>query len=342
MPRRMALAALVLLAAICSVALVAPGPVHTFLFEDNLHTVVPGQIYRSAQPSAADLEALIRRLHLRSVLNLRGDAEEKRWYRAERRVSATTGVRLFTVHLSAKTLPPAQRLREVLDVLETAPRPLLLHCKGGVERSGLVAALAVLLDGGDLDAARAQFAASKGFLLPTTDLPDVLDEYQRWLASRGVTSTPARVQRWVQRDYAPGYYRAEIEALDAPRVVTRGQAPVLHFRVTNRSTRPIPFSSDPLAATSLGAFLRAPGPGDPPPVEMRGRHVDLSLEPGASVELALPLPHLDRPGAWRLHVDLVDQVKWFAWMGSTPLDLEIQVPAGPADAVASLSPRDDR
>src|SRR5690606_6151821 len=185
--RRFRLVSLALLALVTAGALAAPGPLHRFFFDENLMAVVPGGVYRSAQPSGSELDAFIDRLGLRSVLNLRGERGGSEWLAEERAVSRARGVEHYTVRLSAKDLPPAQRLREIVAILDGAPRPLLLHCQGGVERSGLVGAVAVLLEGGDLAAARAQFAPSKGFIswISRSELPRLLDRYEAWLAERG-------------------------------------------------------------------------------------------------------------------------------------------------------------
>jgi hypothetical protein len=226
-------------------------------------------------------------------------------------------------------MPPAPRLREIVHLLDTAPRPLLFHCEGGVERSGLVGAVALLLAGGDLEAARREFAVSKGFLawLARSDLPLVLDDYEAWLAAEGVAHTPDRFRSWIEREYAPYFYRARIEPVDAPAALVSGSAVVLRFRVTNESTRPIPFRSTLHRGVHLGGHLRAlPDRDGAAPIELRHGYVDLDLAPGASTELSLPLPPLETAGRWQLHVDLVDEsVKWFADMGSQPLALPLVV-----------------
>lgn len=319
---------LVALAAI-GLGLALPGPLHTFFFEENLQEVVPGQIWRSAQPDGREIDEMIAKLELRSVLNLRGERGGTGWLAAERAASDAHGVVHYTVRLDPNRLPPAQRLRQVVEVIDQAPRPLLFHCEGGVERSGLVAALAVLLAGGDLESARREFATAKGFVpwIAWTDLPRVLDEYEAWLAARGEAHSPDRLRAWVATGYAPYFYRAHIEPIDPPPALAPGRDSVLRFRVTNASLEPIGFRADRERGVHLGGFLRGPDAGAGP-LELRSGFVDLALAPGASTELELPLPALGAPGRWQLHVDLVDeQMKWFADMGSTPLVLPIDVRA---------------
>ena len=51
------------------------------------------------------------------------------------------------------------QLRTVIDTLDTAEYPLLLHCQWGAERTGLVSAFTELLrPGSTLEEARAQFS----------------------------------------------------------------------------------------------------------------------------------------------------------------------------------------
>lgn len=327
MPRRpvwMVFSALVVAA---GVALATPGPLNRFFFDQNLLAVVPEEIWRSGQPSALEMDEFISRLGLRSVLNLRGERGGSAWLNEERAVTEARGVELHTVRLSAKDMPPAQRLRRIVEVLDTAPRPLLFHCKGGVERSGLVGAVAVLLDGGTLEQARAEFAPSKGYiqLVSGSRLPLVLDDYERWLAAQAEQHTPDRFRAWVATEYHPYFYRASIAPTGALAKLVPERENTLRFRVTNRSLRAIPFRATRDQGVHLGARLREADGDDSEPLELRDGFVDLDLAPGASHEFDLALPPL-APGSFTLDVDLVDEgFKWFEDMGSTPLSMQLEV-----------------
>jgi protein tyrosine phosphatase (PTP) superfamily phosphohydrolase (DUF442 family) len=311
--------------------LTAAGPLRSYVFERNLHAIVEGRVYRSAQPSGERLAEWISELGLRTVLNLRGQKsdDDRHWLKEEIATAEQAGIAHVSLRMSAADMPPAQTLRELVRVIDTAERPLLLHCKAGAERSGLAAAVVVLLETGDLDAARAEFALDKGFVqLLNPRLPRVLDDYEAWLRERGETSTPDRFRAWATTEYAPYFYRARIDPIDAPDRLAAGTSASLRFRITNESRQPIEFQSDRHTGVHLGARLAPPGGGAG--IELRGDLVDLSLAPGASTELALALPALAEPGLWALRVDLVDEgVKWFHSLGSTPLDLPIEVASAP-------------
>jgi protein tyrosine phosphatase (PTP) superfamily phosphohydrolase (DUF442 family) len=108
---------------------------------NNLHEVVAGEAYRSAQLSASDLERTIRVEGLKTVVSLRGGSPLQEWYREERDVCDRLGVRHDVIHMSAERLPHPEEMRRLVTSLDTAERPLLFHCERGADRAGLVAAL---------------------------------------------------------------------------------------------------------------------------------------------------------------------------------------------------------
>lgn len=318
-----------LIALIAAVVVVIAGPLRSYVFQSNLHPVIAGEVYRSAQPSGANLDEWIRTLSLRTVVNLRGQKsnDDRRWLREELDAVERAGIEHVSIRMSADDLPPAPTLRTLVRTLDTSPRPLLLHCAAGAERSALASAVAVLLENGDVDAARAEFALDKGFVhWLNPRLPRLLDEYVTWLGEQHAESTPDRFRTWALGEYAPYFYRVRIESLDAPAPLAVGSAPELRFRVTNTSRETIPFRSTRDTGVHLGARLASPDGVHRR--ELRGGFIDLALDPGASVDLVLVLPALAQPGAWSLQVDLVDEgVKWFGALGSEPLALPIEVAA---------------
>jgi protein tyrosine/serine phosphatase len=116
----------------------APGP---SLLGDNLHAVAPRRVYRSAYLPPARLARAIRTHGIRTVLNLMGGGPDDGWFRAEAAVCARLGVEHLTVSLRASRPPAPVALRQLLEVLDRAEYPLLFHCEGGADRSGLVGAV---------------------------------------------------------------------------------------------------------------------------------------------------------------------------------------------------------
>ena len=110
-------------------------------YEGNWHAVSAGILYRSAQPSSAELEAAVRQYGIKSVLNLRGANAGSAWYDDELAQSYALGLVHYDYGLSAKRFVTRQQIADILAILRQAPKPLLIHCKSGADRAGLVAAL---------------------------------------------------------------------------------------------------------------------------------------------------------------------------------------------------------
>jgi protein tyrosine phosphatase (PTP) superfamily phosphohydrolase (DUF442 family) len=330
---RLSFRLLLLACGLAVAALVLPGPIHRYLLRGNLVEVIPGEVYRSAQPEVADLDLWVAELGLRSVLNLRrggGSALED-----ERQAASRLGVEHHLVGLSTGGMPPPAALRGALAVLDDAPRPLLLHCGAGIERSGLVAALARLLAGEDLDAARVELSLSRGYspIVSRSDFHLVLDEYEAWLSDVGRSHDPAALREFVLHVYAPYYYRVEFRWIEPPGLLRRGDAPTLRIAVANRSRHPVPFRIPPEAGAVLGARVRALDPEADFELELRGVPLHLDLAPGDTAELELHIPALPEPGRYEVTIDLIDarRLKWIGDLGSQRGALQLQVEPSPSE-----------
>ena len=53
------------------------------LLGSNFHTVLPGRVYRGAQPSAADVDRLAKDYGVKTIVNLRGSGIPNGWYMDE-------------------------------------------------------------------------------------------------------------------------------------------------------------------------------------------------------------------------------------------------------------------
>lgn len=107
----------------------------------NFHSVVVGELYRSNQPTPERLALYQRNDHIRSVLNLRGAQPGAPWYEAERKAAEQLGLTLIDFPMSDHEVLSAARIDALVRALAEAPKPLLVHCKAGADRSGLASAL---------------------------------------------------------------------------------------------------------------------------------------------------------------------------------------------------------
>lgn len=100
-------------------------------------------LIRSPQPDADDLRDLHREHGLKTVLNLRGeDSPERSWFQEEREGVEAIKARWVHVGLSGSRPPTAEELTTFFDLVEEpANWPILIHCQGGIHRTGAFAAL---------------------------------------------------------------------------------------------------------------------------------------------------------------------------------------------------------
>lgn len=114
----------------------------------NLHTVVSAQVYRSAQPDARTLERYGRELGIRTVINLRGENASDDWYRTETATARRLGMGHIDFRMSAKRGISNAEAWRLIAIMRAAPKPLLIHCESGADRTGLAAALYLAAIGG--------------------------------------------------------------------------------------------------------------------------------------------------------------------------------------------------
>jgi protein tyrosine phosphatase (PTP) superfamily phosphohydrolase (DUF442 family) len=185
---------------------------------NNYRVVLPGRVFRSGQLSRADLEARITQCGLRAVLNLRGANPDEEWYQEECDVAGQSGVRHYDLPTDSQYPPSAAELREIIAVLDACERPLLIHCESGIDRSGLAAAVAVLLgDGGSLEMARQQLGVGLLRLLdrPSTDRQRAfVGLYESWLARQGQRHSVGQFREWALHIYSRPAELAEDGAPD--------------------------------------------------------------------------------------------------------------------------------
>ncbi|ORE97688.1 tyrosine-protein phosphatase [Aurantimonas sp. 22II-16-19i] len=152
-------------AVLSALLLVAPPATYAgyLSLSGNIHAVEPGVVYRSGQLDADQLQQLIDRTHIRSILNLRGANPGEAWYRDEELVAAENGVHSIPLGISANREPSMATLRQIAAAIRTAPKPLLIHCMGGADRSGLASAIyEYAVAGRSADAARGQLSFAYG------------------------------------------------------------------------------------------------------------------------------------------------------------------------------------
>jgi hypothetical protein len=298
----------------------------TTFFGRNWHVLLPGLAYRSAQLSYPQLLDAARRHGIRTVVNLRGTGPIYDWYLGESRATCDADVGQEDVTLSALRLPAPDEFRRLVDVLDHAEYPILLHCRQGVDRTGLASAVLLLLhtDATPVEA-RKQLGPRYGHVRigPTRCMLQFFDLYDDWLRREGREHSPATLREWADHGYCPGHVRGRLELTDAGKA-TVGHPVALHVRAVN--TSPEPWRLHPGTETGVHVRYLVFDPEWRLVQTGRAGQFEATVAAGGAVDLTLAVNPLPGPGRYMVVADLVDGNRCsFTQLGSQPLELPLVV-----------------
>ncbi len=175
----------------------------TFLLRDNLYEEIPGQLYRSACLAPKELDDLIGRVGLRSVVVFTGNADGHSWFVDQRRVCQERHVALHAIALRGQQFPSKDSLVKLLDVLDGCRPPVLIEGYRGIDQVGFAAAVAELLGGSPPSVALRQFGLKYGQFSGAEHSPlgRTLLDYESWLTAHHWQHSDGRFQAWVRNEY---------------------------------------------------------------------------------------------------------------------------------------------
>ncbi|RCL02507.1 MAG: Protein tyrosine/serine phosphatase [Candidatus Tokpelaia sp. JSC188] len=109
-------------------------------FAGNFHEVIPGEFYRSGQLKPKDIAYFHRLYNIRSIINLRDDISSAE-LGDEKNFARKVGIVFYHFPFSSKKILPVNEIEKLMDIMKQAPKPLLIHCNHGANRTGLAAAV---------------------------------------------------------------------------------------------------------------------------------------------------------------------------------------------------------
>lgn len=162
----------------------------------NQWEIAPG-VYRSNNPNPARFKEL-EPLGLKTIVDLRNDSNRSpsqlvAWECGER------GITYLNRPFSQREAPSRQQLVALIEEMPKWEKPLLIHCKSGADRTGLIAAIWQLTqENKPLHEAREQLSASYLHIRDghTGVLDEVLDQY-------GEAGEGRDFLTWVRESYDP-------------------------------------------------------------------------------------------------------------------------------------------
>ncbi|MGE4501294.1 MAG: protein-tyrosine-phosphatase [Thiomicrospira sp.] len=102
----------------------------------NFHRISE-HAYRSNHPSPGFVKKLAQDYAIKTIISMRR-ADTTGQYRLEKQACDRYGVTLVNHVMSSRRLPEVQEVLGAKQVLETAQYPILIHCKSGADRAGLM------------------------------------------------------------------------------------------------------------------------------------------------------------------------------------------------------------
>lgn len=174
-------------------------------FKDNFHSVADGKFYRSAEMSSDRLTERIAENHIRTVIDLRlGQEDAAEATQLEEETTKKSGATYVHFPLRGSRTLPREKLEKLLEVLDHAETPILVHCSSGTHRSGLVSAIwLVEKEGVPVDVAAEQLSPAFGFFRSERALKSFIQGHPTidnvfWSYQERARLHPITFREWVE------------------------------------------------------------------------------------------------------------------------------------------------
>ena len=177
------------------------------LIWSNLAPVIPGKVYRCNHPTPARLRGMVRRLGLRTLINLRGKTQSGS-DALSREAARTLGLDFYDIAFESRGAPQRDRILRLYDIYASMRAPAVMHCKSGADRAGLASALMVMFEGGTTVEALRQLSWRFGHIRQSKT--GILDAF--FLRYQKEAEGRKPFLDWVREDYDEAALRQDFHA----------------------------------------------------------------------------------------------------------------------------------
>jgi len=108
----------------------------------NQHQIADG-VWRSNQPGPGRIAKLANQ-GIKTIINLRGPRDDGCW-QLEAEACRKAGITLFDFIARSRAAPSKSMLHDAKSLFAEINKPMLMHCKSGADRAGLMSALYLLI-----------------------------------------------------------------------------------------------------------------------------------------------------------------------------------------------------
>lgn len=167
-------------------------------FYGNRHQISK-DAWRSAQPAPRQIASMAR-LGVKSIINLRGEQTfGTRWL--EQRACERHNIKMVDFKLRSRVPPTRADLLALKDLIENVEYPILVHCKSGADRAGLMSVMVKHVhDGQPIAEAKKQLSLRYGHIkMADTGVLDAV--FERYLEDAKVSGIA--FWDWVETKYDP-------------------------------------------------------------------------------------------------------------------------------------------
>lgn len=189
----------------------------------NFHTVVEAKVYRSAQPTPEHLRRWASDHGIKTVINLRGN-ETRDPVVQEIATCRKLGLAYHCIRLPNYVHPERGKMIRLVDTIAAAEKPVLIHCRAGADRTGIISVIAAMQIGGlSYDEARPHL--SWRYLHLDNNPENVggfMKLYEDYCRDQGVsTGGWEQFNRWLREVYVGPAPKATTQPAGAPSPATR-------------------------------------------------------------------------------------------------------------------------
>jgi protein tyrosine phosphatase (PTP) superfamily phosphohydrolase (DUF442 family) len=164
----------------------------------NCHRI-SDKAWRSAQPAPHHIRRFAQ-VGIRTVVNLRGPRECGSYW-LEQEACARHGLKLVNFQIRSRAAPSREELKRAKRLFEEIEYPMLMHCKSGADRAGLMSVLyRYLQEGVPLPEAKSELSLKYGHIRQADT--GILDYFfEKYLQDSG--KRPMPFFEWVETVYDP-------------------------------------------------------------------------------------------------------------------------------------------
>ncbi len=184
----------------------------------NLHRL-SATVWRSAQPAPTDIRHAAK-LGIKTIVNLRGERVCGAYW-LEQEACRRHGIELVNFQIRSRAAPTPREIRAAKDLFDRVEYPMLMHCKSGADRAGLMSVLyRFLKEGRPLEEAKKELALKYGHIRQADT--GVLDYFfERYIADNA--RQPIDFFTWLDTVYDPDELKRSFHANRWANLLTLGR-----------------------------------------------------------------------------------------------------------------------